>query len=78
MTKTFTQDDVVRYIYEETSEQENKEIEQALICDAKLQEVYKELNAVKKQLDHSLKQPSDSTVQSIMNYSKSLNLSSKK
>lgn len=78
MTKTFTQDDVIRYIYDETSETENAEIEQALICDAHLQEMYKELNAVKRQLDHSLKQPSDSIIQSIMNYSKSLNLSSKK
>ncbi|WP_222933149.1 hypothetical protein, partial [Fulvivirga aurantia] len=78
MTKTFTQDDVVRYIYEETSEAENKEIEKAFICDSKLQEMYKELNSVKKRLDHSLKQPSDSVIQSIMNYSKSLNLPSKK
>jgi len=78
MTKTFTQDDVIRYIYDETSETEKAEIEQALICDAHLQEMYKELNAVKRQLDHSLKQPSDSIIQSIMNYSKSLNLSSKK
>jgi len=78
MTKTFTQNDVVRYIYEETTEAENKEIEQALICDARLQEMYKELDAVKKRLDHSLKQPSDSVIESIMNYSKSLNLPSKK
>lgn len=78
MTKTFTQDDVIRYIYEETTGTENRELEQALLCDAGLQEMYKELNAVKRRLDCSLKQPSDSVIQSIMNYSKSLNLPSKK
>lgn len=78
MIKTFTQDDVIRYIYEETTPLENREIEQALICDAHLQEMYKELNAVKRQLDHSLKQPSDSVINNILNYSKSLNLSSNK
>lgn len=77
MTKTFTQDDVIRYIYEETSEEENREIEQALICDSDLQEVYKELGAVKKHLDQNLKQPSESVIRNIMNYSKSLNLPSK-
>ncbi|MDX1629472.1 MAG: hypothetical protein R3345_12275 [Fulvivirga sp.] len=78
MTKTFTQDDVIRYIYEETSAEENKEIEKAMICDAGLQEMYKELCAVKNQLDHSLKQPSDRVTDRIMNYSKSLNLPSHK
>jgi len=78
MTKTFTQDDVIRYIYEETGEEESSEIQRAFICDAHLQEMYKELSAVKNRLDHSLKQPSERTVENIMNYSKSLNLYSKK
>jgi len=77
MTITFTQDDVIRYIYDETSDEENVEIQKALICDAHLQEMYKELSAVKNRLDHSLKQPSDSVIKKIMNYSKSLNLQTK-
>jgi len=77
MTKTFTQDDVIRYIYNETSEEENAEIQKALICDAHLQEMYKEIGNVKNCLDHSLKQPYDSVIENIMNYSKSLNLYSR-
>lgn len=78
MTKTFTQDDVIRYIYEDISTGEGEEIKQAILCDAELQDLYKELVAMKAQLDQSMKAPSDKVTQSILNYSKSLNLLSNK
>ena len=37
MTQTFTQDDLIRYIYHETTEKETREIDRALICDSELQ-----------------------------------------
>ena len=70
MTKTFTQDDLIRYIYDEMSEDESSELRKALIVDSGLQEQLKELAAVKNHLDHSLKQPSNRAVQNILNYSK--------
>lgn len=70
MIKTFTQDDVVRYLYNETSSEENKEIAQALICDAELQSIYKELSAVKNQLELGLREPSDTVVDKILDYSR--------
>ncbi len=78
MIKTFTQDDVVRYVYQETSELETKEIRKALLCDAKLEEMYKDILSMKAQLDKARKMPSDRTVNNILNYSKSLKLSSSK
>lgn len=77
MIKTFTRDDVIRYVYNETSEKETKEIENALLCDVRLQNMHKEVISLKKQLDGTFKQPSDKVRQNILNYSKSLNLHSK-
>ena len=51
MTKTFTQNDLIRYIYEETSDVESSEIQHALLCDYKLQEEYKNLSSTKSMLD---------------------------
>ena len=47
MIRTFTQDDVIRYVYHETSEEESQEIEKAMLCDAELQTMYKEISGVK-------------------------------
>ena len=74
MTKTFTQDDVIRYLYQETSERENKEIEKELLCNAELQDIYKQLKGIVKNLDGTLMKPSEKVFENIMNYSKSLNL----
>ncbi|MEM7110395.1 MAG: hypothetical protein AAF519_19360 [Bacteroidota bacterium] len=76
MIKTFTQDDVVRYVYQETSELETKEIRKALLCDAKLEEMYKQILSMKADLDKARKNPSDHAIDNILNYSKSFNVSS--
>lgn len=78
MIRTFTQDDVIRYVYHETSEEESQEIEKAMLCDAELQTMYKEISGVKNRLDEAQKAPSDMVINNILNYSKSLNLLSKK
>jgi len=74
MTKTFTQDDVIRYLYDETSDEEKKAIEQALVCDSQLLDRFQELSSVVRQFDAAKVQPSEKTVENILNYSKSLNL----
>lgn len=76
MIKTFTPDDLVRYLYKETSEKENKEILHALLCDADLLDMFKQLAAVKKELNHIFKVPSDRVVNKILQYSKSFHLHS--
>jgi chromatin remodeling complex protein RSC6 len=78
MIRTFTQDDVIRYVYHETSFEENNEIERAILCDSKLQSIFKEIRGIKKRLDEAVKAPSDKVINNILNYSKSLNLLSNK
>jgi hypothetical protein len=71
MIKTFTQNDLIRYLYHETTERETKEINKALICDAELQEQYNELTATKNRLDEARMVPSALVVNNILNYSQS-------
>ena len=73
MTKTFTQDDLIRYIYSDVTENEKTEIEQALLCETELLEELHELRAVIKEIDKLEIQPSSKVVKSILSYSKSLN-----
>jgi hypothetical protein len=71
MIKTFTQDDLVRYIYQETTIEENIEIEQALLFDKALISDYEELMTVSSALDELGMEPSQNTINSILKYSKS-------
>jgi hypothetical protein len=64
MTKTFTQNDLIRYIYDETSNAESSEIQQALLCNGSLQEEYKSLSGVISMLDDLLEISPSSSVQS--------------
>ena len=72
MTKTFTQNDLIRFIYHETSEAEERDLNKALICDSDLQGQYKELVAVKSHLDKSQLEPSAIAVQNILSYARHL------
>lgn len=68
MTKTFTQDDLIRFLYRETSEEETREINKALLCDTDLLSQYKKLNATHKELNAARLEPSAKTIQNILNY----------
>jgi len=76
MIKTFTQDDLVRYIYEETSEEENAEIASAMLFDEELEQNYDDLKEVISGLEASMKEPSAKTIDAILSYSKSYHLHS--
>jgi hypothetical protein len=71
MTKTFTPNDVLRYLYKETSPVENVEIEEALLVSSELLDQYVQLTSIKEQLDKVRKSPSDRTIEVILEYSKS-------
>ena len=72
MIKTFTQDDLIRFLYHETSEEENLELKRALKQDAELELQFKELEAIIKKLDETMAEPSAASIDAILNYSKSL------
>ncbi len=60
----------MRRLYLETSEEETREIDKALLCDSELQRQYKELAEIKNQLGEVALQPSEETTQNILNYAK--------
>ena len=76
MIKTFTQDDLVRYIYRETTPEENSEIENAMLFDEALAEEYTEMISVVGELNGALKTPTQKSIDAIISYSKSYHLHS--
>ena len=78
MIKTFTQNDLIRFIYKETSPGETKEIRKALLVNHVLLENYKELNECIRKLDSIEEIPSQKVIHNILEYSKTLNLHSVK
>ena len=74
MTKTFTENDLIRFIYQETSEEESRLITEALWDDSQLRAEYGELCLLQQSLDGAMKTPRASSVDRIMDFSKSLDL----
>ena len=62
----------MRRLYLETSPEETKAIDKALLCDSELQRQYNELVAVKKELDSAQLKPSDSAIKNILHYAQGL------
>lgn len=76
MTKTFTQNDVIRFVYEELTSPEREEIQNAIIINNELLEYYKEVDEIINDL-HALRlKPSDRVTENILSYSRSLSLHS--
>jgi hypothetical protein len=70
MIKTFTQNDVIRYVYEETSPEENLLIEDALMSEPDLMTFFLEALEMRALMNKIERQPRRNTVQSILDYSK--------
>ena len=70
MIKIFTQTDLIRYLYQETTEEEKREIDKALEKDKELQAMFAELLSVKKGLDSAQLEPSGNTILNILAYSR--------
>lgn len=67
-------DDLIQYLYHETSKDQNLAIEKALQTDWELKD---ELNILKDsltRLDRMIKSPRDQSVQAILNYAKSTSI----
>ncbi len=70
MIKTVTQDNLVRFIYGETSAEEASLIQEALSSNFELKELYEQLLESKAELDKVRLQPSQKVIDNILNYSK--------
>lgn len=65
MTKQFTPNDLIRYIYQEMSEVEQDLLMQALHSDESLMQEYVEMLSTIEQMDQIQLHPSEKVVQSI-------------
>ncbi len=71
MIKTFTYDDVIRYVYEETSTEENLFIEDAMMSDPELMTQFLDTLELRSLMDKIERQPRQSTLDNILSYSRS-------
>lgn len=71
MIQTFTQHDVIRYVYQETTEEENILIQDGLVHDAEMLEFYLDMLDVQAGLDRSYRQPSERSIDKVLAYSRS-------
>ena len=70
-TCTSTQNEIVRYIYNETSSSENVLIETSLIYDNELLDFYLDCLELKEEMNQINLSPKGSTIQNILTFSKS-------
>jgi anti-sigma factor RsiW len=76
MTKTFTQNDIIRYIYHELEDAEKRALEQQLLIDDELRDQYLSLSQMKQRLSAVELRPSDAVIESVLLYAKTFNLHS--
>jgi hypothetical protein len=76
MTKTITRDDVLRYVFNETSEEENLAIEKQLIVNSGLMDFYRKSNDTVKKIQNIQLEPSENSMNIILDYSESLKFES--
>lgn len=69
MIKTFTENDLIRYVYGETSENETDEIENAAICDPEMDEELRFIKSICHDLNTLIISPSEKAIKNILNYS---------
>ncbi len=72
MIKTFTQTDLIRYLYREITEEEKTEIDSALLRDSELAASFNELKNTLDSLDQAQMNPSNAAILNILSYSRSL------
>jgi hypothetical protein len=68
MIKTCTQEDVIRYVYSETSQEEQSWIEESLLKDHDLLSFYLDSIALLEEMKRIVKQPSKGVIENIMAY----------
>jgi hypothetical protein len=76
MIQIFTQNDLIRYIYHEMSEEESDKMAEALLFDDELMDSYQKLRTTKQMVEtENLNfEPPRRVVDNILNYSKSFDL----
>ncbi len=68
--KTFTSDDLVRFVYNETTTEESANIRKAILENLDLAKTYQGMLTAKEELEQGKLDPSDSSIDIIMQYSR--------
>ncbi len=76
MTKMYTPNDLVRYIYGETSQAENEIIEILLQTDTKFKKLYEQMTSSQHDLDDLMESPSEDVIRKIISSAQSLDMHS--
>ncbi|MFY0605531.1 MAG: hypothetical protein JXR10_02380 [Cyclobacteriaceae bacterium] len=71
MIKTFTENDLIRFLYNELSKREAAALEQALVTDTHLQDQLEELQMIICELEKVNYSPSERSVHRILDHSRS-------
>lgn len=74
MIKTSTHNDIIRFLYGETSTEETITIKTDMIFNEEARDEYHEISFIKRKLDRTFKTPQERVINNILKYSKSLNL----
>jgi len=74
MNKTFTPDDLILLAYNETGNKKTGDIIEALNKDEELLDEYHSILNIQNILDDLHQEPAESTISTILNYSKALNV----
>jgi hypothetical protein len=74
MIKTFTQNDVIRFVYDEVSTEERSQFNDLLLIDLDFQKLYFNYTKTKRLISKSTLEPSENVINRILTYSKSLSL----
>lgn len=76
MTKTITRDDVLRYIYKETSNEETVAIEKQLLVNTSLMDFYNQTKETIRKVNELQLEPSQNVQNKILDYSGSFKFES--
>lgn len=70
MTKTFTENDLIRFLYNELTEDESEAIERAILTDQNLQDQINKLRKLQEDMDDIKVAPSKRTIRKILDFSR--------
>jgi hypothetical protein len=74
MIKTFTQNDVIRFVYDEVGPIERTQFKSLLLIDSSFNQLYAKYSKMKTRLDKTTLEPSENVINRILMYSKSFSL----
>ena len=76
MIQIFTPNDLIRYVYQEMSEEESSKLAEALLFDDELMDIYQKLHTTRQILEaeNISVEPPRQAVDNILNYSKAFDL----